>query len=662
MLIWRSVKHLFGRRRSGAGLADALERASRLFSVGDFAATAALCAELTAQYPHAIEAWHLHALACLKLGDTQTAISSLKHALALAPAQAELHLSFAAVYQQAGDPQRAVASCREALTQQPGLLPARVMLAQLLDRQKDLAGAAENFEAAVRIDPGLREARERLFAIYHEQGRDVLASAQVDAMIGRWGDDGLHIRSALLIPGFYDTVEEIDAVRHELASRVEQLLANKRLQLADPVREIGVSPFYLAYHGRNDRRLMTAIARLVRQSYSAIAIEMDQRPPPSRIKVGFVSRHFANHSIGRLNKGLIAGLARERFEVTVYALDSHDDEIARGIRNCADHYFDCGRSSLREVAELIAAHRPHILDFADIGMEPKSYFLAFSRLAPVQCVTWGHPDTTGIDTIDYFISAAGIEVPDADQHYSERLVRLRSFFLPDYDKPSLPPDLKSRERLGLPTDRSIYFCPQSLFKLHPEFDAAVGEILRADGRGEIWLMEGGHRHWTERVRGRFAQTVPDVAARIRFLPRVPWHELLNLMAVVDVVLDTFHFGGGNTTYEALAMGVPVVTLPAEFVRGRFTLGCYRQMGLQECVADSPQAYVTIANRLAQDRGYREHVRRSIIAKNDALFHNVTAVRETEEFFERALAAAPGRVPDTIVRELDRESKTTGAAQ
>ncbi len=256
-------------------------------------------------------------------------------------------------------------------------------------------------------------------------------------------------------------------------------------------------------------------------------------------------------------------------------------------------------------------------------------------------MTWGHPDTTGIDNhrpLSHF-GGRRIETANAAQHYSENLVRLKSFFLNDYAKPALTGAAKSAEHFGIRPGRNVYLCPQTLFKLHPDFDTAMAAILRNDAGGEIVLLEGAHRAWGERLRRRFARTMPDVASRVRFLPRMPWHDLLCLIAHADVVLDTFHFGGGNTTCEALAMGTPVVALPAPYLRGRLTLGCYREMEMTNCLADTPQAFVTCANRLAQDKAWQAEVRKRIAGSVDVLFGRRDGIAELADFFEHAVAAA-----------------------
>ena len=85
--------------------------------------------------------------------------------------------------------------------------------------------------------------------------------------------------------------------------------------------------------------------------------------------------------------------------------------------------------------------------------------------------------------------------------------------------------------------------------------------------------------------------------------------------MADVILDPPFFGGGNTSYEAFAMGLPIVTWPGSFMRGRVTEGCYRQMGFTELVADSLDSYVEIALRLANDDVWRERVKNEIAARS-----------------------------------------------
>jgi predicted O-linked N-acetylglucosamine transferase (SPINDLY family) len=253
----------------------------------------------------------------------------------------------------------------------------------------------------------------------------------------------------------------------------------------------------------------------------------------------------------------------------------------------------------------------------------------------VQCVSWGHPVTTGLDTIDYFLSSADLEPDDGNTHYTERLIRL-SALLPYYYRPPLPDPPRDRTSFGLSEQEHLYLCPQSLFKFHPDFDAILLDLLRRDPQGRLLLIEGSRLHWTSLLLERWRTTLAEVIERVSFLPRLSEHDFLSLIMLSEVMLDPLHFGGGNTSYEAFAMGTPVVTQPKRFMRGRVTYACYKKMDLTDCVASTPEAYVDTAVRLGTDRDYRTAVSEAIRSRNHVLYEDISAVTELEQFFLQAL--------------------------
>lgn len=119
----------------------------------------------------------------------------------------------------------------------------------------------------------------------------------------------------------------------------------------------------------------------------------------------------------------------------------------------------------------------------------------------------------------------------------------------------------AREHFGLSTDQHIYLCVQNLRKLHPDFDGLIDGILWRDPRGLVVLIEDAQPLVTAQLRQRLQTNLPEVIDRVRFLARLPYGEYLNLLSLADVILDTVHFGGGVTAYEAFSVGKPVVTLP-----------------------------------------------------------------------------------------------------
>ena len=247
-------------------------------------------------------------------------------------------------------------------------------------------------------------------------------------------------------------------------------------------------------------------------------------------------------------------------------------------------------------------------------------------MAPVQCVTWGHPETTGSPTMDFFLSSELLDEPYAQEHYTETLVRM-PLTGTSYERPQVPADPESIRRLpGLEGSGPIYGCPQSLFKFHPDDDIVLRGILKADPQGRIVVIEGRVPEWTKRLRSRWQKTLADVQDRIVFLPAIANNDYLRLLRICDVILDPLHFGGGNSSYEALAMGTPVITLPSPFLRGRITAGLYRKMQMIDCIVNTTDEYIALAVRLAKDQAFRQAIRARIAAQSAVLFDDPEEVR------------------------------------
>lgn len=437
---------------------------------------------------------------------------------------------------------------------------------------------------------------------------------------------GARLRRAAMLPAVVQSDAEIDDVRQRFARELEELGDADLDPLGDPASEVGVLPFYLAYQGRDCRDLLQRFYRACARFYRPPDAhdEPARRARSGRRRVGFVSTFFHAHSVGRTTLGLIADLPREHFEVFTFPIAPHADPWARAIQERADGHcvlpleLDTARKAIRD-AKLDA------LIFADLGMHPFTYFLAFSRLAPVQLTTWGHPVTSGVDTVDYYVSSPALETAGAGDRYSEKLLQLPGYFMPRYQKTLLEGGRRTRAELGLAEGKRLYCCPQSLFKLHPDFDATLRALLEQDGEGEVVLLEFSPG-MAAALRDRLRRTLGRAAERVRFLAPLAQRDFHHLLATADVVLDPFHFGGCNSSCEALALGAPVVTLPGTWLAGRFTAALYAEMGLNECVASSAQDYVVRALRLARDSEYRRHVTSELLARNERLFQRPDAAQ------------------------------------
>lgn len=627
-------------------LAADLKRARRLQRSGAVARAEAAFRSVLARDPLQSDAHRgLSDLLCAR-GEARAALEHALEALRLRPDRADAHNSAGIAMHALGKTDEAVAHYRRALQLEPGHASVHVNLGNALIDQGDPGAAIEHYRSAVTIEPGNPTAHLTLAMAFEDEERYAEALESYARAQALDPNDGVRIKMALMLPLFPASAQEIAHVRARLGREIDRLMSQP-LRLRDPAREVGQTAFLLPYQGCNDRDLMLKLAALYEHAcpellYVAPHCRTRQaQPARPKIRVGFASKFFTSHSVGIWFNQLIALLAAQRdLEVVLIDLGGEADPALRAA---------CSRTiapprDLALARDAIAAEALDILVYADIGMDPLGYFLAFSRLAPVQCTTFGHPVTSGIRSIDYFISSALFEPENAQEHYSERLVRLNA--LPLYiSRPAPPASPKSRRQLGLPEGCTVYACPMMLHKFHPDFDGAMAAILRRDPTAEIVLFRDARfprRH--EALGRRFGAAHGDVAQRLRFLPWASAEDLLGIILACDVVIDTFHFSAGTTAFLVLALGTPLVTLPGDYARGRPTLGCYLKMGIMDCVAKDPAGYVDLAVRIGTDPALRESLRERILASCSTLFSDAAAVTELAAFLRSVAGRGAGVHP------------------
>lgn len=431
------------------------------------------------------------------------------------------------------------------------------------------------------------------------------------------------------------------ARQREAFGRGLDALAARGVRLAAEPASWSPPTFPLAYHGLDDRALMSRTAEVLGAvvdglTYRSPQLDGWRAPGGRRVRLAFVSDHLASHTVGRVYQGLIQQLDRSGFEVVVaHATPAPGDPVRAAIDQAADAAMVLPQdlAGQRAAIEQIA---PDILFYPDIGMSGSSYRLAFSRLAPVQLTAWGHPDTTGLPSIDYYLSTERFEPPGAQAHYSERLVQLRN--VPCcLEPPARTAEAIPREHLGLPARGRLYGCPQTVYKLHPDFDAVLARIAAADPEGWIVIPEPHEPTFRQALMRRWRGSVLN--KRVHFLPRAPLVAFMAQLREFDVLLDPLHFGSGYTFYLAMAEGAPTVTLPGAFARGRMAQGFYAQMGAgAELVAADPEAYAAIALDLAhspsRQRELRDGLREAALQR---LYRDTGVVRELEAFLLGALS-------------------------
>lgn len=433
--------------------------------------------------------------------------------------------------------------------------------------------------------------------------------------------------SRLLLPMVYADKTDLDARRAQYAAglgEMEAMLPTLRLD-AMRIYTLERSNFLLAYQGEDDLSLQRRYANVIGSLIATADPILRERPPrgaraSSKLRVGFVGKWFFSCTAGNYFERWITQLDAMRFERFVYYTGQTSDDVTARIGAAAEHFTRL-QSDARTNAQRIRADELDILIYPEVGMSTGTYLLASCRLARVQCAAWGHPVTTGNDAIDVYFSCAEMEPPGYQSHYAERVLLLDGigvdFAMPNVDAPG------ARADFGLPALGRLYFCPQSLFKIHPDMDDAFVKILEADTNAVLVFFHADSRAVTfafaDRLTRALAARAINAKGQIKFLPRLSTAAFRKVLQLADVILDPFHWSGGGTSLDALASDVPVVTLPGRFMRGRQTAAMLRMMEVEALIATDIETYVKTAVEVASNQTLNRDLRAIIHANKRTLF-------------------------------------------
>ncbi len=582
------------------------------------------------------------------LGRLAEAEQSFARALALTPDYPLAAANLAQVQRDQGEAVRAEATLRAALARQQGAPPFRplvVLLAGLLRERGALDEAVPLYRQAIALAPHDSGSQWFNLGWVHVQRGEVAAARHAYTQ-GRAADAG-DLRNLfgahLALPMIYADAAALAAARAGFAAGLEALArelpdALRGLSEAQALDGLRWTNFFLAYQGEDDRALQAAYAALAAGAITTAAPQWRQPIAARagggrRLRIGFASAFFHDGTCGRYFKSWVTDLDRDRFEVFVYHLFPGMDEVASAIAQRADCMRSFGGSRARPsiVAPIIRADELDVLVYPELGMDACSFALAGLRLAPRQYAGWGHPVTTGHATIDTFISCAPMETAQAQAHYTENLISLPGIGT-RYEPLVLPTDA-TRAEFGFPEDRVLLLCPQSLWKIHPDNDALFAQVLAANPQTLLLLFSGRHPAVTDQFMRRLERTLVQhglsIRERTRVLPALGHEDYLRINLVCDAMLDTLHWSGGNTSLDALACGLPIVTLPGAFMRGRQSAAMLELLGLAELIAGNRADYLAIAARLCGDAAWRRACAARIRAGHSLLFDVSEAIESLQ---------------------------------
>lgn len=327
---------------------------------------------------------------------------------------------------------------------------------------------------------------------------------------------------------------------------------------------------------------------------------LNSRVPGRKLRIAYVSPDFRQHSVAYFLAPILAAHNRDVFEIYCYAQVDIEDELTARFKTLATHWRNIKELEDVAVAELIRQDGIDIL--VDLAGHTGGNRLPVFALkpAPVQVTYLGYPNTTGLSAIDYRLTDAIADPPGiVDGFYTEQLVRLPHGFL-CYEAPTeqleVAPSPAHSQRLV------TFGCFNNFSKLSPCVLECWAKILAQLPESKLLLKSRVliDTATVTTLRARFGELgiQPD---RIELAPHIVSNVAhLELYSRVDIALDTFPYNGTTTTFEALWMGVPVVTLTGKVHACRVGAAILNMVGLSELIADSPEAYVQSAVSLAQD--------------------------------------------------------------
>jgi protein O-GlcNAc transferase len=497
-------------------------------------------------------------------------------------------------------------------------------LALQFHRAGDLHQAELLYEQILRIDPQHADALHLFGLLAHQVGRNDLAVEYIQKALRHRPDYVLaynNLGSALREQGKFD--EAIACFRHALRLMPDYAVAHHNLgnvlkdqgELDEAIacfrQALRLMPTYVAahdnlvftlhFHPDSDAGTLYREALRWNEQHAKPLTRINQphantADPKRKLRIGYVSPDFRNHSAANFLMPLLANHDRSQVEIFCYAEVARPVDMTERLRAYADTWRTTVGFNGERVEGMVREDRIDIL--VDLAVHTaNNRLLVFARKpAPVQ-VTWcGYPGTTGLSTVDYRLTDPYLDPPgETDFYYSEQSVRLPDTF-GCYDPLSDQPLSE-----GLPALASGYFtfgCLNSFCKVNDGVLSLWTKVLRAVPHSRL-LMLAPKGHERDHVLANLTQQGIDVS-RLEFADRLPRQQYLQTYNRIDLALDPSPYSGYITNLDAFWMGVPTMTLIGRTAVGRMGWSQLNNLGLQELAARTPEEYIALAVRLAGD--------------------------------------------------------------
>ena len=586
-----------------------------------------------------------------KQGHISEASDNYNKAIALDRFHADAYNNLGNIYRRQNKDRQVIEIFEQALNQCPKHHGAYINLGNCYLYRKNYLAAEKIYKQALHYNLENIELYDGLAQTLIQLGKNQEVLNLLNDAIQKFPNNLFLQRKFLLfLPTIYETSEEILEYRERFSQGLKRLINQVELEIPEGIAhayeiingksKTGQTNFYLAYQGYNDLVLQKKYGQFVHQIMASVYPQwmkprnLKNNPKNRKIKIGYISQRMQS-LLARLLIGWIENADKNKFEIYSYYIGDVVEINNQYFQVFSDYYYHFP-NQIEETASQILQDEIDILVYFEIGLDPLISQLANLRLAPVQCATWGHPMTTGFPTIDYFLSSDVMEPSNAQEHYSEQLIRLPklgfNIVLPPYLEP-----VKKRSDFGLNDHDVLYLSCQALQKYLPQHDYLFVEIYRQVAHAKFIFI---NRPGSETITKKFKKLLEDVFQKSHldyrqacyFLPGMPTPDYFNLIMLSDVFLDTICFSGGFTSLDAIACNLPIVTLPTDLMRGRQSYGMLRVIDVTETIAYNEKEYIEIAVRLGLEPQWRKEISQKIKTNKNLLFNDLTCVQALEDFY------------------------------
>ena len=410
-----------------------------------------------------------------------------------------------------------------------------------------------------------------------------------------------------------------------------------------------VSLWRAAYLGGNNRPALETFGQFTQYVAGQLApdytkeLPLRKRKKNEPLRIGYISMNFRSQAVSQYMVNRLEYADHKKFFVKTFILRRFNDAMTDKIRSYSDETVDFTNfDDIAGMAKEIRESNLDMLIYTDIGMEITTYLLGSLHLAPVQAVLVGHGTTTGLSTIDYYVSGDH-EPKNAQEHYTEEIVRLP--LCGAAQRPPLKSERKmERADVQVPAKAVLFISCANGLKHYPARDDLLIKILEQAPNAYILLkpflsqgtMDGKFSHRImEKARKAGVDNRMKVAGP---LPNAG--DLMSLLTLADVQLDTYPYGGWTTNLEALYYGLPIVTQEGDLARNRWGAGLLRAIGTENGIAHDEKEYVEWAVRFAKDEALRKETAQLILDRAKPILFNGQKMQKSYE--DVLLRIASGR--------------------